>query len=307
MAVDFTVVGNVASIKRRAIIPSSQLLYQDTDIRAMMSEELQSDIVPLLMQVKEDYFLTNYDQAIDTSVSEYAIPYRAIGGKLKDVVLLNSSGQEVSLPRVNPDQLKHGHGRNLGHVSQFRAGFFFQDDSVIISPDPSELGQYQIRMKYFRRPNNLVGTSSCGKITIIDTATGKITLDHMPNTWVITDTFDVVKGKPGFKSLLDDETPTVLDVTTQEITFDTPLPTRLEVGDWVCISGEAPLVQIPYEVHKLLEQRVVVKIMEGLGDTTGLQAAADVYKDMKDKFTTLVTPRADDSPKRLVSNNYLWR
>ena len=166
MAIDYTTIDNIECIKRRACVPASQILYKDIELLKMMTEELHSEIVPLLMQVKEDHFLTNYDQVIDTSVSEYEIPKRAIGSKLKDGVLLDSNNKERSLPRLNQDQLKRS-TRGTAY-SQLMQGFFFQDDSVIISPDASTLGGFSLRMKYFRRPNNLVATTSCGQIQSIE-------------------------------------------------------------------------------------------------------------------------------------------
>jgi hypothetical protein len=160
-------------------------------------------------------------------------------------------------------------------------------------------------MKIFRRPNNICLTSAAGQVSVINTLTNEVTLLNCPTTWVVTDTFDVIMGKPGFKSRADDATITNIDTTTKVLTFTT-LPTGLAVGDWVALSGFSPITQIPYEVFNILEQRVVIKMLEEMKDSEGLKNAADVYKDMTDKFRTLVSPRADGSPKRIVRSSVLF-
>ena len=83
------------------------------------------------------------------------------------------------------------------------------------------------------------------------------------------------------------------------------LPDDLAVGDWVAETGFSPIPQIPFEAHKLLEQRVVIKILEGLKDQTGMKMAEDGYEAMVEKFTQLVTPRVDGAPQKLVSRRGL--
>lgn len=305
MNIDFTTAGTLDSIKFRAMIPASQLLYQDADLLMILTEELHADIVPLLMAVREDYLVTNYDYTITPTQNAYPITPRAFGVKLKDVVLVNSSGFEISLPRSDPGTTKHQYS-GVYPPYTYRRSFFFRDDKVIIFPDATVLSAFTLRMKVYRRPNNLVLSTAAGHITAFNSTSKTITVGNLPSTWAITDTFDIVNGNPPFQSRGDDQAITALDTTNKIITLSAALPTDLAVGDWIALSGQSPIAQIPYEVHNLLAQRGVIKILEGLKDSTGLQMAADVYKDMVDKFKLMVTPRADDSPKRIVRGNILF-
>lgn len=305
MAIDFTTTALIESIKTRAMIPTTQKLFSNPLILKIATEELLSDIVPLIMNVREEYFVQYYDQQISTTQSKYRLPARAIGLKLRDAVLLNASGREVALPRLEADQLKHQWFMGNYSIYMNRRGFYFQDGFVQLFPDAAALGAYQLRMKFFRRPNNLCLTSDAGRVTIVDTLTNTVTLNNFPTTWTTADTYDVIKGSPGFESLGDDITIVALDNALRTITFST-LPTGLAVGDWISQSGFSPIPQIPYEVFNILEQRVTIKLLEDMKDTEGLKSAADVYKDMTDKFQTLVSPRADGSPKRIVRSSTLF-
>lgn len=300
--IDYTTTALIASVKRKATLPNSQQLFKDADILAVATEEMQTDTVPLLMAVREDYLVAKYDQSIDTTVSTYALHRNAIGGKLRDLVLLDSNSREVSLPRLNPDELKKQSSPWLN-----LRGFYFEGNNIIIYPDTSALGAFTMRQKFFRRPNDLVPVTDAGQITAINRTTKKLTLANCPSTWAITDTFDIIKGTPGFDALGEGLAITAVDATTKILTFSATLPTTVAVNDWVALSSFSPIPQLPFEAHNLLYQRTVIKILEALGDNMGLQAAADVYKDMRGKFEVMVAPRADGSPKRFVRGSQLFR
>lgn len=307
MAIDYTSTAMIASIKRRAMLPDTQSLYNDSEICSILSEEMQADLAPLLMSVNEEYFVQNYDQTIDTTVNSYSIPVRAIGVKLRDVVLVNSNGFEISLPRLDPDFLKRQNGDYAYNSSVYlnRPGFFLRDDQVMIFPNTSTLGSFMLRMKYFRRPNNIVEISSAAKISLINTSTKVVTVTSIPTGWTTETTFDLIKGTPSFKSWGDDETITAIDFNAKTLTFSS-LPSGLAVNDWICESGMSPIAQIPWETFNLLEQRAVLQILEGMKDTQGLQSASSVYTDMVTKFKILVSPRVDGSPKKIVRSSPLF-
>jgi hypothetical protein len=302
--IDFTSTANIESIKTRAVLPSnSEHLFTDSDICKIMTKELHDTIVPMILSVKEDYLLHDYDQDVVSSQNSYDIPQRALGNKVKDVVLLNSSGDEYGISRIDANLMKNGRNSEPSIPSE---GFRFQNDAVVLYPNAARFTGYDLRMKYFRRPNNIVLVTAAGQITAIDTGTKQVTLGNCPSTWTTATTFDFIKGQPGFKSRGDDKAISAINTTTKVLTFSAALPSDLVVGDWVAEAGFSPIAQIPYEVQGLLEQRTVIKLMEGMGDRQGLESAGDVYKDMKTNFYELVTPRADGSPKKFVRNNALF-
>lgn len=298
MSIDYTSTGLIENVKFRALIPSSQNLYYDADIVKLISQELKSTIVPFIMSVREDHLLHNYDQDIVTTQSQYTLPAHAIGNKLKDVVLLDSSGEEVGIERLSAEMVKN---RAFGGT-----GFYFIDDKVKIYPDCTDLGAYDLRMKYYRRPNNVVLTTAAGKITAIDTGTKTLTLDRIVSTWTTSKLFDLIKGTPSFISHDDDLVVTSIDSVNKQVTFSDTLPTDLAVGDWCCEQGESPVAQIPYDLYDLLAQRVAVKILDNIGDSEGIRSAADLYSDMKESAKILLTPRSDGSVKKLNRSGRLF-
>lgn len=296
--IDYTTQGMIDSIKTKGILPESQNLYLPADIVSLTTDELISVIVPLLMSVKEEYLTASYDQAIGAGERSFFIHERALGLKLRDLVLVDTGGQEIPLDRYEPEDLKHGLQANPA-----TAGFYLDNDRVNLIPIASDFSSYTLRQKIFRRPNNLILTSQAGQVTAINTATKEVTISTVPSAFTTSLTYDMIKGTPSFRAHAEGQA--ITSIVGFVLTFSATLPEDLAVGDWIAPTGFSPIAQIPYEAHKLLEQRVVIKILEGLKDKTGMDMAQEGYKAMVEKFTQLVTPRVDGAPQKLVSRRGL--
>lgn len=293
MGIDFTTTGNVADIKRNGIFPDAQTLYQASDIVGLMSDEMHAVIVPLLIQLKQEYLVSVYDSDIAQGQASAFINERAVGGKLRDCVLVDSGGQEIPLRRYEPEDLKEGLQRNSGR------GFYVDNDRLIFMPTTDDLSPYTLRQRVYRRPNNLVQTSSAARITAIDTVTKKVTCASVPSTFSTSIVYDLIKGKPSFRAHGEDLA--VSAILGFDITFVDTLPTDLAVGDWIAEAGFSPIAQIPYELHPLLEQRALIRVLDGVKDKGGKEMAMETYKEMVDTYTKLVNPRVDGSPQKIVS------
>lgn len=292
--IDYTTDGMVSNIKLRGLLPDARNLYLSADMLALMNTEFRSIVVPLIMKEKQEYLVASYDQTIAASQTTFFIPFRAVGLKLRDCVLVDSAGQEIPLHRYEPEDLKHGFQIGAGNP-----GFYVDNDRVILLPTDGTFSQYTFRAKIFRRPNNLVAKSSAGQITAINTGTKVVTLSTMPTSFSTGLTYDFIKGTPSFRAHAEAQAVTTKAGFT--LTFTATLPTDLAVGDWVAESGFSPIPQIPYELHALLEQRTIIKILEGMKDATGLKLARDTYEEMVQEFAALVSPRVDGTPQKIVS------
>ena len=220
MEVDYTITTLIASVKRRCSVPTAQSLFQNTDFASLLSEEMQSIIVPIIMSEQEDYFIHYKDMTIDGTTKEFRIPDRAIGGKLKDVGFYNSSGDTLNLrPRLSIDD----YGNRRGNFVSSLTGYYLRDNKIVFKPAPNNTAE-SLRVYYYRRPSNLVQLSETGKITNIDGQT--VTIDTVQSTWETgTKTFDLIRGRGMFQSLGDDlaaELP-----SSSSLTFTATLPT-----DW---------------------------------------------------------------------------
>lgn len=301
MEVDYTITSLIASVKRRCSVPTAQSLFENTDFAALLSEEMQSVIVPLILSEQEDYFIHYKDYTIDGSTKEFRVPDRAIGGKLKNLGFYNSAADSLDLrPRLSIED----YGNRRGNFIHDLTGYYLQDNKIVFNPAPTNSGD-KLRVYYYRRPSNLVQISEAGKITAIDTTAKQVTINTLQTGWGTSNTFDLIRGKGMFQSLGDDLTITGIE-SSSTLTFTDDLPTDLSVGDYVALAGKSPIAQIPYEAHHLLSQLGAIKINEALGDLQGMQMAQSKYDVLVNAMLRSINNRVDGSPRKVVNRNGIF-
>lgn len=300
MSIDYTTDQIISDMKQIASLPTSQKLYENENFVRFLDLKLRSSLVPLILRVRQDFYLSSTDFSITSTTSAtnaYAIPTNAIGMKLKRVVLVDGSGNERELPRIHLNDL------SVTYYTDYQRfyGYYIQDNAVKLYKDDAYIGQ-TLRMYYFRRPNSLVQNSEAGQIQTING--NLVTLISAPTSWTTANTFDAIANYPGFKAL--GEGLTITNKSGFDLTF-TSIPSTLAVGDWIALSGESPIPQIPYDSFPMLAQIGVMKALEGLGDKSGLQTAINDYADMRKDFTGLISDRVEDQQQKVLSRQGVWK
>lgn len=289
---DYTTTALLASIRRRAALPAAvNAGTQDSDLLALANEELQNWLVPNVMQLREDYFLFRHLRTMTPGTSEYRIPARAVGQKLRELDVVQSDGCIRNLTRIEPDELEEWNSDSQGRPE----GFYLRGSYVTLVPTPSEAES--LRFTFFIRPGELVATTAVRAITNIDTGTGDITVaSTIPGAFTTAARYDLVAGTSGFEHLAIDLTASAAASST--VTFAAAdLPSGLAVGDYVCLAEQSPFPQVPADFHPLLAQRVGVKKLESLGLKEKLAAAKADLRDMLELLRVVYAPRVDGEAK----------
>lgn len=299
MTTDYTTTELIASVKRRATVPTNQNLFEDRDFVKVLSDELLATVVPRILSVREDYFVAYKDTTVVAGTQVYTIPTRAIGGKLKDVVIVDpTNGNAIqNLPRLTYQDIslyQPGNGCGL-------YGFYLEGNNVHLYPTDA-FATKTLRVYYYRRPSRLVQTSSCGKVTnIVGTL---VTLDLVPSSWTASTELDAIAGRPGFEPLQDDFNAS--SIAGFDLSFAT-LPTGLQVGDYIAEAGESPIAQIPYDAFSWLSQLGAVKCVEAIGNSTELQNHQAMAQKLEAQLMNLIAPRVDEESKKIVSRRGIFR
>lgn len=283
----------IASVRRRASVPAAQNAFTAADILALADEETRNTIVPLIMSVREDYYLYDYDYTTSAGTLTYRFPARAVGSKLREVAKITGSGvtQVTSrLPRVAHENIATAYD-----------GFYVKGNTLTLTQDPAST---TLRLTYCIRPNALVLQAEAGLILTVNSSTKVVTLNNAPATFTNGVTYDFVRGRPGFEHLAIDASASISGGT---MTFSAALPADLQAGDYVCLSEETPIPQMPVELHSVLAERVALRIMEGQGNSEALDNVRASYEEMKQNALTLITPRVDASPTKLANYGSLVR
>jgi len=284
----YTVDDLIEDIRIRGAIPNSQSLFTPARFVSLMTGEMQTLVVPQIMSVREDYFLTYEDQPITSSLL-YDMPEDAIGSKLSNVYIVDSSGQE-NVKMVLGENRIYSLGANQ---------FYLQNNQVRIGEGNTS---QTLRMYYYRRANNLVPNIQAGQVTTVNALTNTLVLSNVPTAWTTGTLVSVIKGRPGFEAKY--ESTAIVSVSSPTIGLASVA--NIVVGDWIALTKQSPIPQLPVEAFPLLAQAVVVKCMEAMGDQNGMRSAEAKLQQIQGDMFTMLNPRVDGSPRKITSRNGIF-
>lgn len=289
------------------LMPSVQALFTDDDLVNIMNFEMDSKIVPMMDNQAEEYGVYLFDIAYSNTVTQYDMPTRAMAGKLRAVSFVDPNSNEVRIPRLRVEDIMSNVNATGLAINPALWGFYLQNNKVITylsSVNGGSSAFPTLRLRYLRQPNTLVLSSACGEITAI--SGNVVTVDAIPTTFTTSVTYDLISNVPQmFVSYGDDLT--ITSIVGLNITFSATVSSKLQVGDWVCLAGQSPIPQIPWNPgFQLLLQLSAAKCLEIHGDTQGFNVAMSQAADMKNYFISVLTPRVDANVIRLTTPNSIY-
>jgi hypothetical protein len=265
--------------------------FSPTEILSFANNE-QLNVCKDIISVRQDFLVETATVAVTSVSNSFRIPPRALGGKVRDIVIqlnpgsFNTPGQYVAVPRID-----------ISDRFANPVGYFYQGNSIVmwnVSPAISSPSAV-VLVSYYARPGLLIPTGSALLVTTVDATNGAVTGSGA--TMVGNTTLDIIKGSPGFESLRYNETTYVpAGLTVGSIGQDIA---GVEVGDWVSPSGYSPVIQLPLEFHQVLAQRTIVKALDSIGDEAGFQRAQAKATEMQGAALELIAERDDGTPEKL--------
>ena len=297
----------ITSIKYKSFVPVSQNTFQPSDIITIADENLLLKLVSDLFSQREDFFLKLKLTPITANYDHYPMP-RSIGNAIKCLWFVDSAGNYYPIEKIDVDQ-KHKWIGMSGQPSKF----YIEGDEVVILPMPST-STGSLAFEYYAKPNRLVATSSCAKITGISSLAGFTTFTV--DTDLTASLF--VNSKIDFLSAIDPfllwfDTITITDITATTISVATSDVTNsagnieVNLSDYICPNGKANIPMIPEEFHPVLAQMSAVSLLAGLGDLNKWQAAKSELVELRREALKLVKNRVESSPVRVSQRNGLLR
>jgi hypothetical protein len=267
--------------------PDTLAAFQDSDIIALANNELQSRLANDLISMREDFFLRSKTVSISSNISRYAMPERALGNSLKDVFYVDSNSNKFPLRKINIHDISTNSASG-----GYPLYFFLQGDYINIQPIPSSASG-SLEIWYYERPNELVLTASCAKITSIATngANKEFTVNTDLSSSLSTGNYvDFLSGKSPFVTWSIDVpivsiSSTVITVATSNVLDQASSSVLAQVNDYICPAQKANIPMIPQEAHPLLSEMVQEKIVQAWGDGEKLaQIKASIIELRKQLF-----------------------
>ena len=307
----------IASVRRRAQLPDVEAdgAISDLDILELANEEIALHMVPLVRSARGDYFVEYLDTTIVANTAKYRLPENAQGSALRDVTIVDSAGDEYSIPRISLEEAP----RASRYSS--RLGFVMEGPFLRLVPTPtSAIGT--LRMYYERSHAQLIKKS--GAITLTLTAPGIAAYDDAETFTASTtdDTtyspyvgmpVDIVRNYPPFTA---DYNYLIIDSITPDgsgndvVTFTGPWPSTDTIDTFEEITraaymvwfGVSPVIRLPRECWPLLVSLVTSRALEVMGDRDASQMAYALYERERENVIKLLTPRVEGARKKIIAH-----
>jgi hypothetical protein len=92
---------------------------------------------------------------------------------------------------------------------------------------------------------------------------------------------------------------TTINFTTNDV------PNTITIGDYICLSNECIIPQIPPDLHNGLAERTCARILAAIGDDAGVQATMSKIQEIELRQGTLLDNRAEGAPLKVTGRRGL--
>jgi hypothetical protein len=287
----------LVSIARRCRRPTSGATgWTDADIYPVINEELPP-LAAELMRVRSSFFKTVADTTLTAGTASYRFNTRTIAGTVSMVSLVDSGGVVRDLTEWAEEDLIGKDPTDAGTP----IAYVVRGNSVVLYPVPD--AALTLRQVYYRRPNRVVSTATTSVLTITSIASAPTYAGTKPASITTSTPCDVIKYLPHFDSLQDDVTPASV-VAGTSVTFSAAV-TGIAVGDYICLAGESPMVQLPVEAWSVLAQRCANHLMRGGVDRTALDDGKEELVRLEAMLFGAAQDRVHEEPELLEAPSWL--
>jgi hypothetical protein len=292
---NFDATALLVSIGRRCRRPNSNATgWADSDLLLVVNEELPP-LAAELMRVRSSFFKTVADTTLTAGTASYRLNTRTIAGTVSMVSLVDSGGVVRDLTEWGEEDLIGKDPTDAGTP----IAYVVRGNSVVLYPVPD--AALTLRQVYYRRPNRVVATTAVMAITSV--ASAPTYAGSKPSTITSSTPCDIIKYQPHFDSLLDDVTPSSVAIGTS-VTFSSSI-TGVVVGDYVCLAGESPMVQLPVEAWTVLSQRCANHLMRGGVDRVSLEDGQAELGRLESMLFGAAQDRVHEEPELLEAPSWL--
>lgn len=278
-------------------MPASQVLMNDTDILAIADYVTRSKVVPLIKSVRQDYFVVSARTQLVTNQVTYDIPSRALARTLRDLKLVDSSGNRRDMALIALED------EHLFRTGTLPVGFYFKGDKVAIVPKPTD-SNYGIELWWEMPPSKLVSVSSAA---IVQSVVGDdVTVNGIPsgfNTGVLV---DFIKGISGNSTI--DYDIAITNIAGNTISFGAGLvPPSLVPGDYISLAETTPVLQLPNEAEPYLETTTAKQVLKAIGDYEGSDRLNEDEEKEATNLKILLEPRIEGEATKIINRRSLVR
>jgi len=283
-------------------VPNYQPRFSQSDILALANEEQQSMIVPMIVALREEFFVFRETLSIAAGLESFRIPERAIGRTLREIQYRNETGGTLvyDLPRISIEDSYRFTNLGTGTPN----GFMIEGDSIRLLPTPSSDGEAVLYT--LRRPSDLVLSTRTATVTAVGTNT--ITLSKVPSNLTIGSKIDITDSIPSFPLIYKDLT--ITNITGLVLTVSGFTGTALasvDVNDVVSTALETSIIQMPSEASIVLVHATAERVLEALSIPDQMKIAEEKLQQKIRACREILSPRVEGSTPKVIQRDGLLR
>jgi len=144
-------------------------------------------------------------------------------------------------------------------------------------------------------------TSNTAAFTISSSITVNSTAD-VPEGFVDGVLVDFLQTDGGHSTYSFDVLVGTNAVSQTSVTFSADqIPEDFVVGDYICLQYECIVPQVPTDLHNIVVERTIARILEAQRDEEGLKAANLKIQDLESRQSILIDNRVDGSPQKVLN------
>lgn len=299
----------IRSIRRHTHIPATHPSFSDELTLVDATEELCSYLLPLGLVERQELWAGPVGrlQFPLTNTALYAIPPRAVGGKIRSARLLDTTGRPTYLSTYGREDVAQV--QDSGRVP---TGLTVEGSFLRLYPTPRNLPGWVLELDIYVRPAALVPVTRAAPLLSVTpgatTTTVTVTRTLANDALFTAPTLDVVAGAPPFDYRVlaaPVVSRTVVSGTTWQVVLGTTA--ALSASDYLCMPEQAPVVQAPLEWHPLLALKTAARQLASLGDLEAVQAKGAEGAQKQTQAASLIRPRRDDVPRKPRNGMNKWR
>lgn len=310
---DYSASGILNRIRDIAYAGNSIRDWDDTKLLRLVNAEIQEYLVPFIMTARKNHFDTSSDVALVANQRTYYLPSAATAMKIRAIVLVDAAGSPYA--KLQERELEDVISMGLPGALQLGTPqvYAFQGNQILLYPPPSGSPALSLRYHYIRRPSTVVANSAAIAATGFPggAATGFFRVGFSgtaPAGIAGGASVDLVLHNPGF-DLLGTYTVNAVSAGVY-VELGGTIPTNISIGDWLCVSGTAPVVTgaIPEMTIGCLVKKCVLEIMSGKSDDAAFNRTAKLLSlDEKRAHQFLNRRNTGDRPKAGIGSLYKFK
>lgn len=276
-----TVDNFLEEVKRLITVPANQALMDDQSLLLMGDEASQSYVVPLLLSLRQEYFVTSYIQTVTSGVASYPIPTRSIARSLRELKYVESGDRKCNLPQIAIEDVQ------MWPATGVVSGYHFKGDKIVLVGVPT-VTTATLEVWYYLQPSKLVKVSEAARV--VSVAGNIVNVASLPATFSAGVVVDFVQGISGNSILSMDKA--IGSIAGTQITFaSNTIPAELVAGDYIALAGETPVLQIPTEAVPYHATKTCIRILNAIGDFDGMAKLEEVASQQEKTLKLITEPR----------------